>query len=152
MTIVISLILIFIGNSLPLNGILMGVVLPFVSFIIGKRINPFFIFLAWLLYSLQTDKYSYNFLILVLFSIVNFFLFQFFLLLILMHHFHYVEYNKKSILYLLPLDVAFYMLVVFKSVINNEIDIVYLVVNIVSFFILNYFYSSRKNKRKVDEA
>jgi hypothetical protein len=63
-----------------------------------------------------------------------------------------VEYNKKSILYLVPLDVAFYMLVVFKSVINNEIDIVYLVVNIVSFFILNYFYSSRKNKRKVDEA
>lgn len=140
MTIVISLILIFIGNSLPLNGILMGVVLPFVSFIIGKRINPFFIFLAWLLYSLQTDKYSYNFLILVLFSIVNFFLF------------HYVEYNKKSILYLVPLDVAFYMLVVLKSVINNEIDIVYLVVNIVSFFILNYFYSSRKNKRKVDET
>ena len=140
MTIVISLILIFIGNSLPLNGILMGVVLPFVSFIIGKRINPFFIFLAWLLYSLQTDKYSYNFLILVLFSIVNFFLF------------HYVEYNKKSILYSLPLDVAFYMLVVFKSVINNEIDIVYLVVNIVSFFILNYFYTSRKNKRKIDET
>lgn len=140
MTIVISLILIFIGNSLPLNGILMGVVLPFVSFIIGKRISPFFIFLAWILYSLQTDKYSYNFLILFLFSIVNFFLF------------HYVEYNKKSILYLVPLDVAFYMLVVFKSVINNEIDIVYLVVNIVSFFILNYFYSSRKNKRKVDEA
>ena len=140
MTIVISLILIFIGNSLPLNGILMGVVLPFVSFIIGKRINPFFIFLAWLLYSLQTDKYSYNFLILVLFSIVNFFLF------------HYVEYNKKSILYLLPLDAAFYMLVVFKSVVNNEIDTVYLVANVVSFFILNYFYSSRKNKRKVDEA
>ena len=140
MTIVISLILIFIGNSLPLNGILMGVVLPFISFISGKRSSPFFIFLAWILYSLQTDKYSYNFLILILFSIVNFFLF------------HYVEYNKKSILYLVPLDVAFYMLVVFRSVINNEIDIVYLVVNIVSFFILNYFYSSRKNKRKVDEA
>lgn len=140
MTIVISLILIFIGNSLPLNGVLMGVVLPFVSYIIGKRRSPVFIFLAWILYSLQTDKYSYNFLILILFSIVNFFLF------------HYVEYNKKSILYLVPLDVAFYMLVVFRSVINNEIDIVYLVVNIVSFFILNYFYSSRKNKRKVDEA
>ena len=140
MTIVISLILIFIGNSLPLNGILMGVVLPFISFIIGKRISSFFIFLAWMLFSLQTDKYSYNFLILVLFSIVNFFLF------------HYVEYNKKSILYLLPLDVAFYMLVVFRSIINNEIDIVYLIINVVSFFILNYFYSSRKNKRKVDEA
>ena len=140
MVIVISLILIFIVNSLPLNGFLMGVILPFLSFVVGKRRSAFFIFLAWILYSLQTDKYSYNFLILVLFSIVNFFLF------------HYVEYNKKSILYLVPLDVGFYMLVVFKSVINNEIDIVYLVVNIVSFFILNYFYSSRKNKRKVDEA
>ena len=139
MTIVISLILIFIGNSLPLNGILMGVTLPFVSFIIGKRRSLFFIFLAWLLYSLQTDKYSYNFLILVLFSAVNFFLF------------HYVEYNRKSILYLVPLDIAFYMLVVFDSIFN-EIDIVYLVINIVSFFIFNYFYSSRKNKRKVDEA
>lgn len=140
MTIVISLILIFIENSLPLNGILMGVILPFISFIIGKRRNPIFVFLAWLLFSLQTDKYSYNFLILTLFSVVNYLLF------------HYVEYNRKSILYLVPLDVAFYMLVVFKSVINNEIDIVYLVVNIVSFFILNYFYSSRKNKRKVDET
>ena len=140
MTIVTSLILIFIGNSLPFNGVLMGVVLPFVSYIIGKRRSPVFIFLAWILYSLQTDKYSYNFLILVLFSVVNFFLF------------HYVEYNKKSILYLIPLDVAFYMLVVFRSVIANEIDIVYLIVNVVSFFILNYFYSGRKNKRKVDEA
>jgi len=140
MTIVTSLILIFIGNSLPLNGVLMGVVLPFVSYIIGKRRSPVFIFLAWILYSLQTDKYSYNFLILVLFSVVNFFLF------------HYVEYNKKSILYLVPLDVGFYMLVVLKSIVSNELDIVYLVVNIISFFIFNYFYSSRKNKRKVDEA
>ena len=137
--IIISLILIFMGNSMPLDGVFMGIVLPFITFIIGKRRSSFFIFLAWLLFSLQTDKYSYNFLILVLFSAVNFFLF------------HYVEYNRKSILYLVPLDIAFYMLVVFDSIFN-EIDIVYLVVNIVSFFIFNYFYSSRKNKRKVDEA
>ena len=140
MVIVISLILIFVVNSLPLNGILMGVILPFVSFVVGKRRSAFFIFLAWILYSLQTDKYSYNFLILVLFSIVNFFLF------------HYVEYNKKSILYLVPLDVGFYMLVVLKSIVSNELDIVYLVINIISFFIFNYIYSSRKNKRKVDET
>lgn len=140
MVIVISLILIFVVNSLPLNGFLMGVILPFVSFVVGKRRSAFFIFLAWILYSLQTDKYSYNFLILVLFSIVNFFLF------------HYVEYNKKSILYLVPLDVGFYMLVVLKSIVSNELDIVYLVINIISFFIFNYFYSSRKNKRKVDET
>ena len=125
MVIVISLILIFVVNSLPLNGFLMGVILPFVSFVVGKRRSAFFIFLAWILYSLQTDKYSYNFLILVLFSIVNFFLF------------HYVEYNKKSILYLVPLDVGFYMLVVLKSIVSNELDIVYLVINIISFFIFN---------------
>ena len=140
MVIVISLILIFVVNSLPLNGFLMGVILPFVSFVVGKRRSAFFIFLAWILFSLQTDKYSYNFLILVLFSIVNFFLF------------HYVEYNKKSILYLVPLDVGFYMLVVLKSIVSNELDIVYLVINIISFFIFNYIYSSRKNKRKVDET
>lgn len=139
MTIVISLILIFIGNSLPLNGILMGVILPFISFIIGKRRNPIFVFLAWLLFSLQTDKYSYNFLILTLFSVVNYLLF------------HYVEYNRKSILYLVPLDIALYILVVFNTIFYG-IDIVYLIINIVSFFILNYFYSSRKNKRKVDET
>ena len=139
MIIVISLILIFIGNSLPLNGILMGVTLPFISFVIGKRRNPIFIFLAWILYSLQTDKYSYNFLILALFAGINFLLF------------HYVAYNRKSILYLIPLDVAFYMLVVFDSIFYG-IDRVYLIVNILSFLILNYFYSSRKNKRKVDEA
>ena len=139
MTIVISLILIFIENSLPLNGILMGVILPFISFIIGKRRNPIFVFLAWLLFSLQTDKYSYNFLILTLFSVVNYLLF------------HYVEYNRKSILYLVPLDIALYILVVFNTIFYG-IDIVYLIINIVSFFILNYFYSSRKNKRKVDEA
>ena len=139
MTIVISLILIFIENSLPLNGILMGVILPFISFIIGKRRNPIFVFLAWLLFSLQTDKYSYNFLILTLFSAVNYLLF------------HYVEYNRKSILYLVPLDIALYILVVFNTIFYG-IDIVYLIINIVSFFILNYFYSSRKNKRKVDET
>lgn len=139
MTIVISLILIFIENSLPLNGILMGVILPFISFIIGKRRNPIFVFLAWLLFSLQTDKYLYNFLILTLFSVVNYLLF------------HYVEYNRKSILYLVPLDIALYILVVFNTIFYG-IDIVYLIINIVSFFILNYFYSSRKNKRKVDET
>ena len=139
MTIVISLILIFIENSLPLNGILMGVILPFISFIIGKRRNPIFVFLAWLLFSLQTDKYSYNFLILTLFSVVNYLLF------------HYVEYNRKSILYLVSLDIALYILVVFNTIFYG-IDIVYLIINIVSFFILNYFYSSRKNKRKVDET
>lgn len=139
MTIVISLILIFIENSLPLNGILMGVILPFISFIIGKRRNPIFVFLAWLLFSLQTDKYSYNFLILTLFSVVNYLLF------------HYVEYNRKSILYLVPLDIVLYILVVFNTIFYG-IDIVYLIINIVSFFILNYFYSSRKNKRKVDET
>ena len=139
MTIVISLILIFIGNSLPLNGVLVGITLPFITFIIGKRRSLFFIFLAWLLFSLQTDKYSFNLLVMSLFGFLNFLLFC------------YVEYDRKSIFYLIPLDIVFYLLIVYKNLFNG-IDIKYLIINIISFFILNYFYTSRKNKRKIDEA
>lgn len=137
--IIISLILIFIGNSLPLNGVLVGITLPFITFIIGKRRSLFFIFLAWLLFSLQTDKYSFNLLVISLFGFLNFLLFC------------YVEYDRKSIFYLIPLDIVFYLLIVYKNLFNG-IDIKYLIINIISFFILNYFYTSRKNKRKIDEA
>ena len=137
--IIISLILIFIGNSLPLDGVLVGIILPFITFIIGKRRSSFFIFLAWLLFSLQTDKYSFNLLVMALFGFLNFLLFC------------YVEYDKKSIFYLVPMDIGFYLLVVYKSLYTG-IDIKYLIINIIGFFILNYFYASRKNKRKIDEA
>ena len=137
--IIVSLILIFIGNSLPLNGVLVGITLPFITFIIGKRRSLFFIFLAWLLFSLQTDKYSFNLLVISLFGFLNFLLFC------------YVEYDRRSIFYLIPLDIIFYLLIVYKNLFNG-IDIKYLIINIISFFILNYFYTSRKNKRKIDEA
>ena len=137
--IIISLILIFIGNSLPLDGVLVGITLPFITFIIGKRRSLFFIFLAWLLFSLQTDKYSFNLLVMSLFGFLNFLLFC------------YVEYDRRSIFYLIPLDIIFYLLIVYKNLFNG-IDIKYLIINIISFFILNYFYTSRKNKRKIDEA
>ena len=137
--IIVSLILIFIGNSLPLNGVLVGITLPFITFIIGKRRSLFFIFLAWLLFSLQTDKYSFNLLVMSLFGFLNFLLFC------------YVEYDRKSIFYLIPLDIVFYLLIVYKNLFNG-IDIKYLIINIISFFILNYFYTNRKNKRKIDEA
>ena len=137
--IIVSLVLIFIGNSLPLNGVLVGITLPFITFIIGKRRSLFFIFLAWLLFSLQTDKYSFNLLVMSLFGFLNFLLFC------------YVEYDRKSIFYLIPLDIVFYLLIVYKSLFNG-IDVKYLIINIISFFILNYFYTSRKNKRKIDEA
>ena len=137
--IIVSLILIFIGNSLPLNGVLVGITLPFITFIIGKRRSLFFIFLAWLLFSLQTDKYSFNLLVMSLFGFLNFLLFC------------YVEYDRKSIFYLIPLDIVFYLLIVYKNLFNG-IDIKYLIINIISFFILNYFYASRKNKRKIDET
>ena len=137
--IIISLILIFIGNSLPLGGVLVGITLPFITFIIGKRRSLFFIFLAWLLFSLQTDKYSFNLLVMSLFGFLNFLLFC------------YVEYDRRSIFYLIPLDIIFYLLIVYKSFYSG-IDIKYLIINIISFFILNYFYTNRKTKRKIDEA
>ena len=128
-----------IGNSLPLDGVLVGITFPFITFIIGKRRSLFFIFLAWLLFSLQTDKYSFNLLVMSLFGFLNFLLFC------------YVEYDRKSIFYLIPLDTVFYLLIVYRSLFTG-IDIKYLIINIISFFILNYFYTSRKNKRKIDEA
>ena len=137
--IIVSLILIFIGNSLPLNGVLVGITLPFITFIIGKRRSLFFIFLAWLLFSLQTDKYSFNLLVMALFGFLNFLLFC------------YVEYDRKSVFYLIPMDIGFYSLIVYRSFYTG-IDVKYLIINIISFFILNYFYASRKNKRKIDEA
>ena len=137
--IIVSLILIFIGSSLPLDGLLVGITLPFITFIIGKRRSLFFIFLAWLLFSLQTDKYSFNLLVMSLFGFLNFLLFC------------YVEYDRRSIFYLIPLDIIFYLLIVYKSFYSG-IDIKYLIINIISFFILNYFYTNRKNKRKIDEA
>ena len=137
--IMVSLILIFIGNSLPLDGVLVGITLPFITFIIGKRRSLFFIFLAWFLFSLQTDKYSFNLLVMSLFGFLNFLLFC------------YVEYDRKSIFYLIPLDTVFYLLIVYKSLFTG-IDIKYLIINVIGFFILNYFYTSRKNKRKIDEA
>ena len=137
--IMVSLILIFIGNSLPLDGVLVGITLPFITFIIGKRRSLFFVFLAWILFSLQTDKYSFNLLVMSLFAFLNFLLFC------------YVEYDRRSIFYLIPLDIIFYLLIVYKNLFNG-IDIKYLIINIISFFILNYFYTSRKNKRKIDEA
>ena len=137
--IIVSLILIFIGSSLPLDGLLMGITLPFITFIIGKRRSLFFVFLAWVLFSLQTDKYSFNLLVMSLFGFLNFLLFC------------YVEYDRKSIFYLIPLDTVFYLLIVYRSLFTG-IDIKYLIINIISFFILNYFYTSRKNKGKIDEA
>ena len=137
--IIVSLILIFIGNSLPLNGVLVGITLPFITFIIGKRRSLFFIFLAWLLFSLQTDKYSFNLLVMSLFGFLNFLLFC------------YVEYDRKSIFYLIPMDIGFYSLIVYRGFYTG-IDVKYLIINIISFFILNYFYASRKNKRKIDET
>ncbi len=117
----------------------MGITLPFITFIIGKRRSLFFIFLAWLLFSLQTDKYSFNLLVMSLFGFLNFLLFC------------YVEYDRKSIFYLIPMDIGFYSLIVYRSFYTG-IDVKYLIINIISFFILNYFYASRKNKRKIDEA
>lgn len=136
---IISLILIFIGNSLPLNGILLGVILPFITFIVGNRKSSVFIFLVWILFSLQTDRYSFNLLLICLFGVLNFLLF------------HYIEYDKKSIFYLVPLDTGFYLLTVYKSF-HNGFNIKYLIINIISFFILNYFYTARKNRRKIDET
>ena len=128
---IVSLILIFIENSLPLDSELMAISLPFITYIIGKRRSSFCLLLTYIFISLQSDRYFFNLFILVAFIAANYFLFS------------YIEYSKKVVFYLAALDLAFYLNFVLKI-----FDFIYLLVNIRSFFILNYFYATRKSKKE----
>lgn len=131
MLIILSLIFIFIENSLPLNSELMGVCLPFITFIIGRKKSAFFIFLAYIFLSLQSDRYFFNFILLSFFCGANYFLFS------------YIEYSKKVIIYLTVLDIIFYLLFTY-----NNFDIKYAIINSITFLILNYFYATRELKKE----
>ena len=128
---IVSLILIFIENSLPLDSELMAISLPFITYIIGKRRSSFCLLLTYIFMSLQSDRYFFNLFILTAFIAANYFLFS------------YIEYSKKVVFYLAALDLAFYLIFVLKS-----FDLIYLLVNLISFIILNYFYATGKSKKE----
>ena len=127
----ISLILIFIENSISVNSILVGISLPYLSFILGKKKNLLLILLVYVFMSLQSDRYFFNFFLLSLFCGVNFFIFRF------------IEYSRKISLYLPIMDIIFYFLYSYR---NFEIE--YLLVNIIFFIIFNYIYTARSREIK----
>ena len=127
----ISLILIFIENSISINSVLVGVGLPYLSFVLGKKKNLFLILLVYIFMSLQSDRYFFNFFVLVLFCGINFFIFRF------------IEYSKKILFYLPIMDIIFYLLLSYRN-----FKIGYLLVNVIFFIIFNYIYTTRTREIK----
>lgn len=129
---ILSLVLIFIENSLPVNGIILITSLPFISYNARKEGSIFYFFVAYLLMSLQTDRYFYNFIVILIYSILNMLLLS------------YIEYNKKTIFYMLLIQISFYFLMSYRF-----ISIKYIFINICGFIIWNYIYTKNiENKGK----
>lgn len=121
---IISLVLIFIESSLPTGGGLVAVTFPFVSAVIRDKNGQMFIFLAYIILSLQSDRYLYNLIVLILYIILNYIFFE------------YIDFNKLAIIYLVVIQVIFYLLL------SVEIfSIKYLIINIVGFLVFNYIYA-----------
>lgn len=99
------------------------VTFPFISSLIGRRKHYIYIIVCYLFISLQTDRYFYNFLFLLIYVIANKFLLD------------NTGYTKKTIIYVSILQSFFYILFSFRLL---KID--YFFANVVGFVIFNYIY------------
>lgn len=124
MLLTISLILILVENSISSNGVMLMITLPFISYIIRKGGNLFFLLLTYVLTALQTDNYFYIFWVILCYVILNEFLLS------------YIEYNKKTIFYILVLQIIFYSILSYKYFSLN-----YFILNICGFIFWNYIYA-----------
>lgn len=121
---IISLILIFIENSLPTNGIMVAIAFPFISAIIRDKRSYILIFLSYIILSLQSDRYLYNLIILILYIILNYIFFEF------------IDFNSLAIVYLIIIQGALYFLL------SIEIfSVKYLIINEIGFLIFNCVYA-----------
>lgn len=121
---ILSLTLILIENSLPLNGVLLFTTLPFISYTIKRKGSVFFLLLTYILIAAQTDNYFYIFLIILIYIILNKIVLS------------VMDYNKKTVIYILILQIIFYNLLTFKI-----FKLEYLIFNIVGFIFWNYVYT-----------
>lgn len=121
---ILSLILILIENSLPLNGVLLFTALPFISYTIKRKGSVFFLLLTYILMAAQTDNYFYILLVISAYIILNRIVLS------------VMDYNKKTVIYILILQIIFYNLLTFKT-----FKIGYLVFNIIGFIFWNYIYT-----------
>lgn len=121
---ILSLVLILVENSLPLDGVLLLTALPFLSYTIKRKGSVFFLLFTYILIAVQTDNYFYIFLVILIYTILNKIVLS------------VMDYNKKTIIYILILQIIFYSLLTFKI-----FKLEYLVFNILGFIFWNYIYT-----------
>lgn len=130
MLIILSLILIFIENTLFLKGTVIFITLTFVSYLIGKRKNILYLLFVYVFFSLQTDRYFYNLLFILAYVLFN---------KILLTN---LEYSRKTLIYISILQSSFYLIFNIKT-----FDLKYFLVNVVGILLFNYIYTKHlKNK------
>lgn len=121
---ILSLVLILVENTLPLDGVLLLTALPFLSYTIKRKGSVFFLLFTYILIAVQTDNYFYIFLVILIYTILNKIVLS------------VMDYNKKTIIYILILQIIFYSLLTFKI-----FKLEYLVFNILGFIFWNYIYT-----------
>lgn len=121
---ILSLIIVFIENNLAVNGVILFISLPFITYNTRKEGSFICLFLTYIFISLQTDRYFYIFLILLIYIIIS---------TIFLSH---IEYNKKTIFYMLVLQILCYLVMTYKM-----FSVKYLVLNICGFIFWNYVYT-----------
>lgn len=121
---ILSLILIFIENTVFLKGVVLITTLPFVSYVVAKKRNPIYLVLTYIFISLQTDRYLYNLLFIILYILFN--------KILLIN----IEYTQKTLIYLLLLQSFFYVIFNFKL-----FELKYFILNILGFIVCNYIYT-----------
>lgn len=121
---VLSLVLILVENSLPLDGMILFTSLPFISYTVKRKGSIFFLLLTYILITTQTDRYFYIFLVILFYIILNGIVLSF------------MDYNKRTAVYILLLQIAFYGLLSF-----NVFSIKCFIINICGFIFWNYIYT-----------
>lgn len=124
MLLIVSLMLILVENSISSNGVILLVTLPFITYIIRKGGNIFFLVVTYILTALQTDNYIYIFFVILTYVLLNEILLS------------YIEYNKKTIFYILILQIVFYVILSYKY-----FNMSYFILNICGFIFWNYIYT-----------
>ncbi|MBS9776408.1 MAG: hypothetical protein KGV57_04925 [Fusobacterium sp.] len=119
----ISLILVLIENNLPIDGILVCVSLSFITYLINFRKSLFFMLIIYFFMASQTDKYFTILMILFIYTIISSYLSS------------HIEYNKKSMLYYVPLQ-----LIIYYSLSYKFFTIEYFIFNFVGLVLFNYIY------------
>lgn len=135
MLVLLSLILIIIENNISIEGLFVCVSLSFLTYLINMKRNFIFIAIVYFLIVSQTDRYFSIGLIVFVYVFIN---------LILASN---VEYNKRSVLYYLPLQLGTYFLLSY-----NFFRLEYLILNLFGLVIFNYIYTRSAEKSGLRKA